>query len=152
MVKGVERNLPKTILVAVDGSKQSLEAARYAMVLAKRMDAKVHIIHVVEVAGAAMVGPAGTGAWGQVLESMKESARTFVGLAVREAEDAKVPHTVDVVEAVDAAAGIAKAADDGRADLIVVGSHGRRGIQRALLGSVAEKVVRSAPCPVLVVR
>jgi nucleotide-binding universal stress UspA family protein len=43
------------------------------------------------------------------------------------------------------------AAKDARADLIVMGTHGRRGVARALLGSVAEKVVRTAPCPVLTV-
>jgi nucleotide-binding universal stress UspA family protein len=47
---------------------------------------------------------------------------------------------------------IVKAAKDWGADLIVVGSHGRRGLTRALVGSVAETVMRHAPCPVLVVR
>jgi nucleotide-binding universal stress UspA family protein len=52
----------------------------------------------------------------------------------------------------DAASEIAKAAEDWPADLIVIGSHGRGGIRRALLGSVAEGVMRQASCPVLVVR
>ena len=47
---------------------------------------------------------------------------------------------------------VVKAAKDWPADLIVIGSHGRGGIRRALLGSVAEGVMRQAPCPVLVVR
>jgi nucleotide-binding universal stress UspA family protein len=47
---------------------------------------------------------------------------------------------------------IAKAAKEWPADLIVIGSHGRSGVKRALLGSVAEGVMRHAPCPVLVVR
>jgi nucleotide-binding universal stress UspA family protein len=50
------------------------------------------------------------------------------------------------------ATAITKAAKDWPADLIVIGSHGRSGMRRALLGSVAEGVMRNAPCPVLVVR
>jgi nucleotide-binding universal stress UspA family protein len=144
--------LPDTILVAVDGSESSLSAARYAVRLAKRLDAEVHIVHVLEMSGAAIAGPAGVSAWTSVLLSMKESARGIVGLVVRQAQEAQVPYTVEVIEALDAAGGIVREAEEVRASLIVVGSHGRRGLSRLVLGSVAEKVARSASCPVLVAR
>jgi nucleotide-binding universal stress UspA family protein len=146
------RELPQTILIAVDGSKPALEAARYAVSLAKRLDAKLHIVHVIELSAATVAAPAGTGAWTMVLGSMEESARGIVGLAVREAELGKVPHSVQIVEALEAAGGIVNEADNVRAGLIVIGSHGRKGIRRLVLGSVAEKVVRTAACPVLVAR
>jgi nucleotide-binding universal stress UspA family protein len=62
------------------------------------------------------------------------------------------PEALQFVPEGPPAAEIVKAARRWQADLIVIGSHGRRGIRRALIGSVAEAVVRQAPCPVLVVR
>lgn len=61
-------------------------------------------------------------------------------------------HGPAIVETGEARDGILKAAKEVSADLIVIGSHGRRGVKRLVLGSVAEDIVRRAPCPVLVVR
>ena len=60
--------------------------------------------------------------------------------------------TLEFVEVGEPAAAIVKAAKDWPANMIVIGSHGRHGARRALLGSVAEIVMRDAPCPVLVIR
>ena len=143
---------PKTIVVAVDGSKPSRDAGRYAVAMAKALGARLQIIHVLDYSGI-IAASAGTGSsWTAMLPAVQEAARTFVGLTVHEAEDAKVEHTVQIVEGAEPASGIVKYAEDARADLIVVGSHGRTGVARALVGSVAERVVRLAHCPVLVCR
>jgi nucleotide-binding universal stress UspA family protein len=79
--------------------------------------------------------------WGtEMLERWAADARDK-GLAVRPVVRAGVPHEE-----------ILALATDERADLIVIGTHGRGGVNRALLGSVADRVVRLAPCPVLTIR
>jgi nucleotide-binding universal stress UspA family protein len=142
----------KNIVVAVDGSPPSRDAGRYAVALTKALGARLQIVHVVDYSGliAASAG-AGT-AWTAMLPSMQEDARTLVGLTVREAERAGVAHTVHIIEGSEPAAGVAAHAKAHGADLIILGSHGRTGLSRALLGSVAERVVRFAPCPVLIYR
>jgi nucleotide-binding universal stress UspA family protein len=116
------------------------------------MGARLHIIHVIDPVVLVDSAASGGGAWTAMLPALQESARLIVGLTVREAEDAHVPHTVRVLEGFDAPAGIVKEAEAVGAELIVVGSHGRTGLRRALIGSVAERVVRAAHCPVLVYR
>jgi nucleotide-binding universal stress UspA family protein len=82
-----------------------------------------------------------TGEW-----SARQAARLRA-----DAEKAGVRAVVDVRRG-DPAEQIVRAARGGRADLLVVGTHGRRGMQKFLLGSVAERVLAAAPCPVLTVR
>ncbi len=139
------------LLIAVDGSKPSLEAARLGLRLAKAMDASVEIVNVVVYGGSGGTGAAAT-YWYSALPKLREDARTLLSQAVREAENAKIPFEAKVLEGHDAAVAIVQQAEAIQPKLIVVGSHGRTGISRVLLGSVAEKVVRLAPCPVLVVR
>jgi nucleotide-binding universal stress UspA family protein len=143
----------KTIVVAVDGSPPSREAGRYAVQFAKEMGARLHIVHVVEFSAIAVAAAESSGgAWTAMLPSMQEDARGVVGATVREAEAAGVPHTVRVVEGYAPHTAIINEAEEHRAWLIVVGSHGRTGLERALVGSVAERVVRMAGRPVLVHR
>lgn len=142
----------KTIVVAVDGSPVSREAGRFAVEMARTLGARLHIIHVLD-AAAPTPTPLGTGvAWTAALPGLQDAAREIVGLTKREAENARVPHTVRIVEGYDTAAWIVREAREERADLIVMGSHGRRGLRRAILGSVAESVLRAADRPVLVFR
>ena len=142
---------PHVILLAVDGSYGSLEAARYGLSLAKRLGARVHIVHVVELSGQLTAASAGLSAWQVALPSVRAEAQGIVDLAAHEAVTEGVPYTVQVVDAHDAASGITAQAANEAAGMIVLGSHGRTGLRRAVLGSVAEKVVRTARCPVLVV-
>ncbi len=141
--------LPKTILVPTDFSEGSDAALAYAVELAKAIGAEVVALHTYEIP---MVGfPDGTlvataelttrvlnGAQQGLEETKKKFAATGVPLKalVKQGETWRT---------------ILETADEAKAGLIVMGTHGRRGLPRALLGSVAEKVVRSATCPVLTV-
>ncbi|HKZ59932.1 MAG TPA: universal stress protein [Candidatus Thermoplasmatota archaeon] len=145
------RKTPDVILIAVDGSKASLQAARQGFQIAKAMGASVEIVNVLVYGGSGAKGAAAT-YWYSALPKLREDARSTLSQAVRDAESAKVPFEAKVLEGHDAAVAIVQEAEEVHPRLIVVGSHGRTGIQRVLLGSVAEKVVRLAPCPVLVVR
>jgi nucleotide-binding universal stress UspA family protein len=136
--------------VAVDGSAPSRAAGRYAVQIAKEMSARLHIIHVID--PTLLASAAGGGGWTAMLPSLQEAARAIVGQTVHEAEAARIPYTVNVIQGFDVATGIVEEAEAVGADIIVVGSHGRKGVARALMGSVAERVVRSATCPVLVHR
>lgn len=136
------------ILVAVDGEPISAHAADVAAELAQLAGAEMAFVHVID---AELVNAADTGIQPDVFAaSAKEDARKLIDgfrkrlpqqLAALDFVPIGAPHTE-----------IVNAAKDWPADLIVIGSHGRGGLKRALLGSVAEGVMRNAPCPVLVVR
>ncbi len=141
----------KKILVGTDFSEASDEARRVAIELARRLGAELEIVHVEEPL------PAYAFAEGALpdLPRLQEEVRTW---AERQLEDlargaraSGVSATTAVLLGVPANT-IVEAARTERADLIVVGTHGRTGLERVLLGSVAERVVRNAPCAVLTVR
>lgn len=136
------------ILVAVDGEPIAAHAADIGAELARLAGAEMAFIHVID---PALVNAADTGIQPDVfLASAKEEARKLI-----EGFRKRLPEQLTALEFVQIGTPpteIANAAKDWPADLIVIGSHGRGGLKRALLGSVAEGVMRHAPCPVLVVR
>lgn len=142
------------ILVAVDGSPHSDNALQHAAGLAKGLSASLRIVHVVDM-GLMPYGPelsidinALIDARYAVAEKTLSAARESVqasGLKVEtQLLDTAVPSQ-------HVAAAIAEAAASWPADLVVLGTHGRRGMERWLLGSVAEGVARRASMPVLLV-
>ena len=137
------------VLVAHDFSETSEAALDYALGLAQKLGARVTIVHAYEIPshGAPEILVLATD-WTKQFEVVAREALDKVIAGVRrrgfDAEPALRKGTV--WREINAAAAQTKA------DLIVIGSEGRSGLGRALLGSVAEKVVRTAPCPVLVVR
>jgi nucleotide-binding universal stress UspA family protein len=136
------------ILIAVDGSTRSFDAARAGFDLAAELSAQVATIHVFEppVPYSGEIGlPADELL--QVANSDDENVAEALGRSVHVPEG--TTHMVRIGQPADV---IVQAAKDWPADLIVIGSHGRSGFGRVLLGSVAESVAREAPCPVLVVR
>ena len=142
----------KRIMVAIDGSDTAERGLREAINLAKDQQAKLAIIHVVD-----LVVMYGAGQFsGAYVEATREFARDAVERARREAQVAGVQPEIQSPEIVTTgyhvADAIAKHAADWKADLLVVGTHGRRGVSHMLLGSVAERIVRVAPCPLLLVR
>jgi nucleotide-binding universal stress UspA family protein len=147
---------PFTIVVGVDYSELG-ELALEQAVQAGRAHAHVRL-HVVHVIG----GPASTPLVGTVVEAdevrVSERLREHIESVLarhREAQpDAPPPfeRLSTHIRFYGAAESIAQLAEDVEADLVVVGTHGRRGVARVFLGSVAEGTVRLAPCPVLVVR
>ena len=142
------------VLVATDGSDVSLAAARGGCMLLRDV-AEVTLLTVLthgtpaDDAGG-IEGPVLTPDEQQVWWE-RELADAREQLARTEPVLSAVP-VHEVIEEGEAASVICKEAADRGADVIVVGSHGRTGVKRLFLGSVSERVVRHAPCPVLVVR
>jgi len=135
----------KNILFATDFSPAAEAALRYAVGLAKQYGAKVHGLHVRFSATYPIVGPE---AMPQVLEAAEEQAK-FEAKQLHEML-ATVPHEVTVTEG-DLWPTLSEIVDQRKPDLIVMGTHGRTGMSRALLGSVAEETFRKSSCPVLTV-
>jgi universal stress protein A len=141
------------ILVPVDFSAHSEKAIRYATTLANKFGARLSLLHVVE-------DPFVTGAWQaevfvpnipELLNDLIRAAKTQ--LAERKKNLAAHGFIIETAVITGRpATAIVEYASTGEFDLIVMGTHGRTGLSHALLGSVAERVVQKAPCPVLTAR
>jgi nucleotide-binding universal stress UspA family protein len=142
--------LPRIILVPTDFSEHADHALDYAAELAAQLDATIHLVHAITIAtmGVPEIGVAYSAI---TIESTTKHAQSELDARAARYRDrvSLAPVRIEVGDARDV---IDRAAERVGADLIVMGTHGRRGIRRALLGSVAESVVRSASCPVLTIR
>jgi nucleotide-binding universal stress UspA family protein len=150
----------KNILVAVDGSDTSNLALQEAIKLAKEQHAMLRLVHVVDESPAYMAIDDATAADPGLIETIRKALRTTgetllsrCAAVVREA-GIETDTTMKIVETLgprihDA---IEEEAVRWPADLIVIGTHGRRGFRRLLLGSVAEGLVRVSTKPVLLIR
>ena len=141
--------MPQRILVPVDSSAQSEQALEYAM--ETYPDAEITVLHVLEGSS----GGLGTfsGMTGEPLD--EEAERDHADEVFESARAVTADHAGEVETALGRGRPdrvIVKRAEDDDYDAIVIGSHGRDGLARVLLGSVAEKVVRRSPVPVVVVR
>jgi universal stress protein A len=144
----------KKILVPVDYSDCSRVAMEYALFLAERFDAEIEVLHVAEIPLGeehTVVKP-DTGEEQLLSELIMQQAvkaeTEFLAPFVR---DATIPIEKSLLKGRPGKVIVEAAADRG-ADLIVMGTHGRSGFDRLIMGSVTERVLRSAPCPVVVVR
>jgi len=135
------------ILVPTDGSPAAAAAVEHAVTLADRFDATLHALYVVDATAYSAI-EAGTDIVAEALETEGEDAVDRIAEA---ADDAELPVVESVVSGT-AYRSILEYADDNDIDMIVMGTHGRRGLNHYLLGSVTERVVRSANQPVLTVR
>ncbi len=146
-----------TILIATDGSELANNALDQGCELAKRFNAAVTIVTVTEpatVVGAGYAAAAGVGysSIPELIEAQKAQAETVLTEAKARAEAAGVDATTRLVEGVYPADGIVQVADEIGANLIVMASHGRRGLGRLLLGSQTNNVLAQTKIPVLVTR
>jgi nucleotide-binding universal stress UspA family protein len=137
------------ILLPTDGSEGLAAAADHAGVVAERFDATVHVLSVADTRNRFESPSSGLSSevWD---EAEHERAESAVDDAVAALPD-DVPAETHIVEGVPKTA-ILDAIDDIGADLVIMGTHGRTGIDHYLIGSVAEKVVRKSPVPVMTVR
>ena len=146
----------RRILVAVDGSPAANKGLREAIRLARAERAQLFIVHVMEEypAFAALVGMMAGAPGADLLPALREGARRVLARAKTVAEKKAVRARTILREVLSgpAAYPIVREAKKLRADLIVLGTHGRRGVRRLVLGSDAEQVVRTASVPVLLVR
>ena len=140
------------ILCPTDFSELSVGAMQYAVQLAEKFGAQLHLLHVVDqtyqywMAMGPEAVPAGPTPE-ELMKTAKKQMEEFVGKYVPE----KLQASTEVVSGRPFLE-IIRIARERKSDLIVIGTHGRGALRQVLLGSVAEKVVRKAPCPVLTVR
>lgn len=142
------------ILVAVDGSKYSDAAVQTVASQVRKDKAEVLVLQVVEPRIISTPPQMAAGYEPELAEMMKEQfseAQQNVERAAATLKAAGFDSKTRVIEA-ETRTGILDLAGEWKADLIVVGSHGRKGLQRFMLGSVAESVARGAYCSVLIVR
>jgi universal stress protein A len=142
----------RRILVPTDFSDCALPAVRYAAELADKFAAELILLHVVPdsvlaLPDAVMPTPAPMADLNALTDAGKEGLANLIA-----AEKLESRHPRPEVRIGSPAQEIIAAAKDLHADLVCIGTHGRGGITRVLLGSVAEHVLRQAPCPVLTVR
>src|SRR5262245_14332158 len=142
----------KNILVATDFGEAADAALTYGRELARTFSGTLHVLHVVDNV-MARVGPEGyIGVSGDMQREIEDMGRRRLDVLVDD-EDRRTLHArIVTITSSTPAIAIVGYARDASVDLIVIGTHGRGALAHLLMGSVAEKVVRMAPCPVLTVR
>jgi nucleotide-binding universal stress UspA family protein len=140
----------KHILVPVDFGESSQEALDLGIEFARMFSAALTLVHACEIPAYAYDGASFVAA-AQLLAPIEAAARRKLQSTL-EAVQSRVPSAKAVLRAGIPATEILAAIDEVHPDLLVVGTHGRHGLGRVLLGSVAEKLVRLSPVPVLTVR
>jgi len=140
----------KKILVPSDFSGCSDAAVRYGLELARAFDATLHLLHVVEDPNTSpWAGEGFLVSLDEALQQFQDEGRTRLLGSIPEADRGRVVVSCPIGSPV---AEILRYAEHESVELIVMGTHGRGFVAHALIGSVAERVVRRAPCPVLTVR
>jgi len=144
---------PKHILMPTDFSECSQHALEAALSLAAKYDATVSVLHVIEPArysGAvgheAAIDPE---AYKDVGAQVKRAAVEHMQAFMANVTQPNVTSSVENGVPYDA---VVRCAEANKCDLVVIGTHGRSGLKRFVMGSVAERVIRHSPCPVLTVR
>jgi len=139
------------ILVPIDGSKHSLKAFRVALDIAKNNNAKINVLTCLE--------KEDVGAWyidkrtnRKIMSDAKNFAKDFLSKLEKPAKDANIPISLNILETKSASNQIITFSNSNKIDLIVIGSHGRGGFNKFLLGSVSNKVSQMAKCPVMIVK
>jgi universal stress protein A len=138
------------ILVPLDFSSHAQQAMDYAAALAGSSGASLHLLNVVEPLAAHVLAGESYVMLPEIMDSMVDDAKRQLA----EYRDCLPPGTRSTSEVIvgTPAMTIVQTAADRKCDLIVMGTHGRTGLAHLLMGSVAERVTRLAPCPVLTVR
>lgn len=142
----------KHILVPVDGSDTSLHAVAKAAGLAKAFGSEVTAVYVLDPYPFTGVGADFAYGQAQYLSAATAEANTALEAVKKQMDEAGVAVKTMVGEGHAVHEGIVRVADSVGADLIVMGSHGRRGLEKLVLGSVAQRVLQTTRIPVLVVR
>jgi nucleotide-binding universal stress UspA family protein len=140
------------IMVAVDGSETAERGLKEAIAFGNDQKARLAIVYVIDLVVIYEFGEPSI----NYIDSSREFARETIARAQQAAQAAGIAAEIQSPEiyttGYHVADKIAELAQAWKADLLVVGTHGRRGVSRLLLGSVAERIVRVAPCPLLLVR
>lgn len=145
------------IVVPIDGSKNSMDAAEYAVKMAEKYGSEVAVVHVVNLdQNLQLLGIYRLSYPDPIKKKIEEAraeAQKWFTEIIRTAEQRRVPIKTDVIDSpMSVVAALVNYTDEKKADLIIIGTRGRSGIGKMLLGSVASGVVTYATCPVVVVK
>lgn len=150
---GESDELPKRILMPLDGSDFSFRAAEYAITLARLTGAEIRCVHAIaDLPYIEYMTPAGLTVPRYIQEVKKQTDEWFSQVKSRAAKQGVKVTAETIFNLPSVAESIINYASEQKADLIVIGTRGRSGLKRLVLGSVASAVVAHASCPVLVVR
>jgi nucleotide-binding universal stress UspA family protein len=138
-----------SIIVPVDFGESAEQALEMAIDLARKLGTSLTLLHVYEIPAYAYSGMSFVAA--DLLGPIQEAARKQLEHVLTEVKK-RVPGAKAILRRGVPWTEILAGIEETRADLVVIGTHGRRGLSHALLGSVAEKIVRMSPVPVLTVR
>jgi len=141
---------PRRIVVATDFSADGDHARDVAVVLAKLFGADLHVVHAFDIP-LALVTPYEVTVPDNLIREARDAARKRLDAAIETVKAKGVSATAHLAE-VPAATAIVEVASETKADLIVIGTRGHTGLKHVLLGSVAERTLRLAPCAVLTVK
>jgi nucleotide-binding universal stress UspA family protein len=140
----------KNILVATDFSEPAVNAMAYGRDLARTYNARLHVVHIVEDVlknYSPEIGLVGE----QLQKDLEQLAWRDLDAAVTDDDRRTMAIVMNVKTSMNIASGIVEYAKANAIDLIITGTHGRGAVKQLLMGSVAERVVRTAPCPALTV-
>jgi nucleotide-binding universal stress UspA family protein len=142
----------QNILVPVDGSETAQKAFREAIRLARSLSSRIRVMHVIN--STPWITQGAPGVIEELLSQMRSTGESIIHEAKTAARQADVEVDDRLIEAIGDRAGevIVTEASHWPAELIVCGTHGRRGLRRLLVGGDAEYIVRHSPVPVLLVR
>jgi nucleotide-binding universal stress UspA family protein len=141
----------RNIVIATDGSENTQKAVSYGIEIAKLSGATVHAVYIVDTSSFSSIPMSSDGGWEAMFEILRKEGERAVSAVKYQGEAAGV----DVREVVwegNPSNAIIEFAENNNVDLVVMGTLGKTGLDRFLLGSVAEKVVRGSKVPVMVVR
>lgn len=136
------------ILVAVDGSEPSIDASDCAISLSQEYNAPLCILHVIR-SDVDLFGPHQTS---EYMTTMRNEGEKYLYNVSLKANEINVQTKTEIISSTNIATGIIDYAEENNFELIVIGTRGRSGFKKLLLGSVASSVVTYAHCPVMVVK
>jgi nucleotide-binding universal stress UspA family protein len=142
----------KNVLVATDFSEAADAALAYGRALARAFGATLHVLHVADDMYVRLGGDAYAAVLPELQEDVERQAKDRLARLLIDDDSMPLPTKSAVITADATAPAIVNFAAKAGIDLIVVGTHGRSAVAHLLMGSVAERVVRTARCPVLTVR
>jgi nucleotide-binding universal stress UspA family protein len=139
----------KKILIPTDGSDYSMRAAEYGISIAKMMKAEIMVVYVMDTVVLDQIAKASERE--SVEKELNQDGQQYINyiLSLAKKENVKAASLLAKGRPVEQIVNLAKGL---KMDLIVMGTYGRRGAERILIGNVAERVIEYAPCPVLVVK
>ena len=146
--------ISRTYLVPIDFSKTSEAALKYARDEIRGNKGKLYLLHVIPTSAYALAGSQGTagGMYVDYIKIARESAEEEMAKLIKKYRLKPGEYQSKIIQGGDPPEVIAKQAKKSRATMIIMGCHGRSGMKRFFLGSVAERTLRYASCPTLIIK